>query len=136
MMTRRYSDLRMIETFEDRFEYLKLGGSVGQSTFGFDRYINQRFYHSAEWKSIRSHVVSRDNGCDLGVPGFEVNGALLIHHINPIGVDDIVHFDERILDPENLITTTQDTHNAIHYGDRSLLRLPVAPRRSGDTKLW
>lgn len=133
---RRYSELVVFDTFEDRFEYLKLGGSVGQSTFGFDRHINQRFYHSAEWKSIRTHVISRDNGCDLGIRGHEVNGALLIHHINPIDVSHIVHYDEEILDPENLITTTQDTHNAIHYGDRSLLRLPVAPRGPGDTKLW
>lgn len=124
------------ETFEDRFEYLKLGGSVGQSTFGFDRHINQRFYASREWKDLRHYVILRDNGCDLGVDGYEIHSNILIHHVNPISVDNIVHFDEWILDPEFLITTTKDTHNAIHYGDRSLLRIPAVPRGRGDTKLW
>lgn len=131
-----YSELRRIDTFEERFEYLKLGGTVGHSTFGFDRYLNQAFYTSREWKDIRRNVILRDNGCDLGIPGYEINGALLIHHINPMKVDDVVHREEWILDPEFLITTTQNTHNAIHYGDSSLLRTKFVERKPGDTRLW
>jgi hypothetical protein len=136
MMNRTYSELIQFPTFEDRFEYLKLGGSVGTSTFGFDRYINQIFYASYEWKSLRKHVILRDNGCDLGVPEYEINGELLIHHINPMVSDDITHREAWILDPEFLITTTKSTHNAIHYGDRSLLRLKFVERVPGDTRLW
>lgn len=136
MKTRTYSELRRIELFEDRFEYLKLGGSVGISTFGFDRYVNQSFYKSFEWKNTRQQVIIRDSGCDLGVFGYEINGALLIHHINPIDVEDILHREEWIINPEYLITTTQNTHNAIHYGDRSLLRKPFVARKRGDTRLW
>ena len=131
-----YSELRRIDTFEERFEYLKLGGTVGHSTFGFDRYLNQVFYTSREWKDIRRNVILRDNGCDLGIPGYEINGALLIHHINPMKVDDVVHREEWILDSEFLITTTQNTHNAIHYGDASLLRTKFVERKPGDTRLW
>lgn len=134
--TKRYSEMIREETFEGRFEYLKLNGIVGRETFGFDRYINQQFYARPEWKSVRRHVILRDNGCDLGVKGHEINGALLVHHINPIRIDNIIHSDDWILDPEFLICTTQLTHNAIHYGDKSQLRLPTAPRRPGDTKLW
>ena len=133
---RSYSELSRIDEFDDRFEYLKLGGSVGHATFGFDRHINQSFYRSSEWRMIRDQVILRDNGCDLGVSGYEINGALLIHHINPMESDDIVHDREWILDPEYLITTTQNTHNAIHYGDRSLLRKKFVPRTRGDTQLW
>lgn len=133
---RRYSELRRIETFEDRFEYLKLGGSVGYATFGFDRHVNQAFYASFEWKMLRQHVILRDNGCDLGVPGFEINGGLLIHHINPIELNDILQHEDWILDPEFLITTTHNTHNAIHYGDRSLLPTQFVERKAGDTRLW
>lgn len=136
MITRSYSQLVGIQTFEDRFEYLKLGGSVGHSTFGFDRWISQDFYRSADWRNVRRHVVLRDNGCDLGVRGYEINGSLLIHHINPMDPDDVIHGEEWILDPEYLITTTQNTHNAIHYGDRSLLVKPYVARRAGDTRLW
>jgi len=128
--------MRQRPTFEARYEYLKLGGSVGRSTFGFDRYINQQFYHSREWKDIRRQVILRDDGCDLGVAGHEVQGPVLIHHINPISIDDIVHGEQWIFDPEYLITTTHDTHNAIHYGDVTLLREPFKPRTPGDTKLW
>jgi hypothetical protein len=113
-----------------------LDGSVGQATFGFDRFINQRFYHSYEWKQVRNHVVVRDNGCDLGVPGYEIHGALLIHHINPILPEDIIHGEEWIFDPEYLITTTQKTHNAIHYGDERLLPKITLVRNPNDTKLW
>lgn len=133
---RTYSEMVREPTFEGRFEYLKLGGAVGSMTFGFDRYINQMFYGSREWKDIRQDVIYRDNGCDLGVKGHEIQGALLIHHINPIGVDDIKHREDWILDPNNLITTTQRTHNAIHYGDRNLILVPSEPRKPGDTKLW
>lgn len=133
---RTYSELSRIEAFEDRFDYLKLGGSVGRSTFGFDRHVNQAFYHSTEWRSARQYVILRDNACDLGVPGYEINGGILVHHINPMEVGNLVHNEEWVLDPEYLITTTQDTHNAIHFGDKSLLRRMPEERRRGDTKLW
>jgi hypothetical protein len=133
---RSYSELIQFLYFEERFEYLKLEGEVGRSTFGFDRYINQRFYTSYEWKRIRQRVIFRDNGCDLGVPGYEINGALLIHHINPMVVEDIIHGEEWILDPEYLITTTQNTHNAIHFGDERLLPRVVIERTPNDQKLW
>jgi hypothetical protein len=133
---RSYHELLNHETFEDRFEYLRLDGVVGDATFGSKRHINQSFYTSREWKGVRDLVVVRDNGCDLGVYGYEINGALVIHHINPIGVDDIVHGHEWVLDPNNLITTTKATHNAIHYGDSSLLRVPYQERSAGDTRLW
>lgn len=135
-MIRRYSELRHIPTFEERFEYLKLNGSVGRETFGFDRYINQRFYTSKEWRDIRHHVIARDLGLDLGAEGYEINSRILIHHMNPIVVDDILHKNDDILDPEFLITTCHNTHNAIHYGDSSLLPKPLVERSRGDTKLW
>jgi hypothetical protein len=124
------------ETFDDRFEYLKLGGQVGSSTFGFDRYLNQQFYASTQWKQVRNFVITRDLGCDLGVPGYEIFSELLVHHMDPMTNDDILHGEEWILDPEFLITTTHNTHNAIHYGDRSLMPKPVLERARGDTKLW
>lgn len=135
-MIRRYSELRRIDTFEERFRYLSLAGQVGEATFGFDRYMNQMFYRSREWKEVRNHVIVRDNGRDLGVEGYEIHGQLLIHHMNPMTPDDIRHGDDRIMDPEFLITTTHRTHNAIHYGDERLLPRPFVPRRRGDTQLW
>ena len=135
-MTRRYSELRHIPTFEERFDYLKLNGSVGRETFGFDRYINQRFYTSKEWRDVRHHVIARDLGLDLGAEGYEINSRILIHHMNPIVVDDILHKNDDILDPEFLITTCHNTHNAIHYGDSSLLPKPLVERSRGDTRLW
>lgn len=133
---RTYSDVRNLHTFEERFAYLKLGGSVGRSTFGFDRHINQRFYTSSEWKRARRAVILRDNGCDLGIIGREIHVDLLIHHINPMSVDDILHGEEWIFDPEYLITTTKETHNAIHYGV-DLQHPPVVTARTrGDTTLW
>lgn len=135
-MIRRYSELRHIPTFEERFGYLKLNGSVGRETFGFDRYINQRFYTSKEWRDIRHHVIARDLGLDLGAEGYEINSRILIHHMNPIVVDDILHKNDDIIDPEFLITTCHNTHNAIHYGDSSLLPKPLVERSRGDTKLW
>jgi hypothetical protein len=133
---RKYSELRRIETFEERFEYLSLAGQVGEATFGFDRYINQMFYRSREWKDVRHQVIVRDNGCDLGVAGYEIHSQLLIHHMNPMSPDDIRHDDDGILDPQFLITTTHRTHNAIHYGDARLLPRPHVERRPGDTLLW
>lgn len=136
-MIRTYTELRRFETFEDRFRYLKLRGSVGRPTFGFDRYLNQKFYTSREWKRTRNFVIDRDRSCDLGVPGYDIHTQLLIHHMNPIVVEDIVHGDPDILDPEFLITTTNQTHNAIHYGDeRHLPRQPIVVRAPGDTRLW
>ncbi len=135
-MTRTYTELSRYLDFEDRYEYLRLGGSVGHETFGFDRYMNQGFYASREWKDVRRHVILRDNGCDLGVEGFEIHQGLLVHHMNPMVSDDIRHGEDWILNPEYLITTTQNTHNAIHYGDRSLLTQQFVERHPGDTRLW
>ena len=118
---RTYSELKRLSTFDERYEYLRLGGAVGGSTFGFDRHVNQSFYSSLEWRTIRRDVILRDSGCDLGILGYEINGVPLVHHINPIAVDDIRDREDWILQPEYLITTTQQTHNAIHYGDESLL---------------
>lgn len=136
MRIRSYSELRRLETFEDRFQYLSLKGSVGASTFGFDRYLNQRFYTSKQWRDIRHHVIVRDEGCDLGVKDHEIYDRILIHHMNPITPEDITHGDSDILDPEFLITTCHATHNAIHYGDERLLPKPLVERSRGDTKLW
>jgi hypothetical protein len=135
-MIRSYSELRRIDEFEERWRYLALHGGVGVSTFGYDRYINQQFYTSSQWRQLRSHVISRDLGCDLGVEGYEIHSGILIHHMNPMDVDAIAHGDSSILDPEFLITTTLRTHNAIHYGDEKLLPRPYEERRPGDTKLW
>lgn len=133
---RCYSDLVQLETIEQRFEYLKLGGKVGKQTWGWDRYFNQRFYQSTEWKRVRDAVIIRDGGCDLGIPGFEVREKILIHHMNPIILEDLQHGNPQILDPEFLITTSDRTHQAIHYGDVSLLPVVPVERRPGDTKLW
>lgn len=136
MMIKSYRDLRRLKTFEERYDYLRLGGVVGRSTFGFDRYLNQTLYRSPEWKRVRNAVIIRDNGCDLGIPDRAINEQILIHHINPISIEDIENRASCVLDPDNLITTTLVTHNAIHYGDASqLIRLPTE-RRKGDTTLW
>lgn len=136
MRHRTYSELRRLITFEDRFRYLSLQGEVGQATFGFDRWINQEFYRSRQWRQARDAVVFRDGACDLGIPGYEIHHGLLVHHMNPMTPEDLESGEDWVLDPEYLITTTHRTHNAIHYGDESLLpRVPVA-RRPGDTKLW
>lgn len=133
---RTYSELSRLETFEERFQYLSLEGSVGAHTFGFDRWINQEFYTSREWKDVREDVIVRDQACDLGVVGYEIEARLVIHHMNPVLPNDIEDGEEWILDPEFLITTTHRTHNAIHYGDEGLLRKPFVERTPGDTKLW
>lgn len=136
MRTRSYRELRRFESFEDRFKYLSLKGQVGDSTFGWDRWMNQDFYSSREWRQIRNHVIARDNGCDLGVPGYEIHDRIYIHHMNPMTTQDLIHGNDAIIDPEFLITTTHRTHNAIHYGDERLLHRPLVQRRRGDTKLW
>lgn len=136
MRTRSYSELSQLETFEDRFEYLKLGGNVGRSTFGFDRYINQQFYQSREWSDVRGYIMVRDNGCDLGVFGYEIPDRALIHHMNPVDVEDLMHNAQIALDPEYLITTTHKTHNAIHYGSEIPRPMTVVERQPNDTTLW
>jgi hypothetical protein len=133
---RSYHELLDFDTFEERLEYLRLGGGVGRATFGFDRHLNQTFYTSPEWKSVRNLVIIRDNGCDLGVLGYEIHAELLIHHMNPISVGDIVNRENWILDPNFLISTTHNTHNAIHYGGRSPYPKVVTERTPNDTKLW
>lgn len=136
MKIRTYSELVKFKSFEERYRYLKLEGIVGVSTFGFDRYLNQAFYRSPEWKSARRLALIRDDGLDLAMRGYEINGPVLIHHMNPISQDDIELRNPKILDVEFLICTTPATHNAIHFGDETILpKLPVE-RRRGDTKLW
>ena len=140
MMTRKiirtYSELITMPTFEERFRYLKLGGKVGEDTFGFDRYINQVFYRSAKWKEIRDYVIIRDNGCDLGMEGHEIHQRILVHHMNPITKEDILRESEFLLDPEYMICTIKNTHDAIHYGDESLLITAPIERRKNDTCPW
>ena len=136
MMIKTYNQLCRLHTFEERFEYLKVSGIVGQSTFGFDRYLNQVLYHSGEWKRVRNLVIIRDESCDLGIPDREIFKDLMVHHIVPITMENIVHRDRCVFDLNNLITTSYNTHQAIHYGDEShLLTLPKE-RRKGDTLLW
>ena len=135
-MERTYSELRKIQTIEDRYEYLKVHSSVGVDTFGYDRWLNQAFYTSTVWRQVRYEVITRDNGCDLGVDGYEIHGHIIIHHMNPIQVRDIVSHATELIDPEFLISTSLTTHNAIHYGDARLLPRPFVPRQRGDTKLW
>lgn len=136
MRIKTYSELITLPTFEERFEYLQLKGTVGQETFGFDRYLNQILYNSKEWKSLRNKIIVRDNGCDLALEGFEIHGRILIHHINPITIDDVIKRREMVFDPENLICVTHNTHNAIHYGDKSLLITGPIKRRANDTCPW
>lgn len=135
-IVRSYSELEQLQTFEERFEYLKLGGGIGLETFGFDRHINQKFYSSKQWQDARNFVLVRDNGCDLGIPGYEIHVNPLIHHMNPMTVEDIVKGEDWILDPEFLITTTHRTHNDIHYGVEKLTPRVVTERSPGDTSLW
>ena len=136
MSIRTYSELIRLPTFEERFRYLQLNGQVGEDTFGFDRYINQRFYRSKEWLQVRDYVIVRDKGCDLGVEGYEIYGRILIHHLNPISVRDITDLSDFLLNPEYLISTTHLTHNAIHYGDESILMTAPIERSKNDTCPW
>lgn len=133
---RSYSEIITIDNFLDRFNYLKLGGSVGAETFGFDRYINQRFYTSREWMRVRDFVITRDFGCDLGVYGYEIYDKVYVHHMNPINVNDIKMNTDILLNPEYLITTSFNTHNAIHYGDINLLDIGYNERSPNDTCPW
>lgn len=136
MSIRTYSTLKQFTTFEDRYEYLRLKGAVGEATFGFDRYINQHFYRSPQWKRVRQAVIARDLGRDLGIEGYEIHDRVYVHHMNPMTAEHIEQGISDILDPEFLISVTHDTHNAIHYGDKSLLRQPYVERLPGDTRLW
>lgn len=133
---RSYSELRRFGTLEERFRYLRLGGGVGVETFGAERWVNQQFYTSRLWRQVRSAVIVRDEGCDLGISGLEIHERVIIHHMNPMSVGDIRAGDESILDPEFLVAVSHRTHNAIHYGDERLLPQPLVDRRPGDTKLW
>lgn len=136
MSIRTYSELSKLLTFEERFRYLSLDGKVGEETFGFDRYLNQMFYRSQKWKAVRDYVIVRDNGCDLGVEGYEIHGRIIIHHMNPITIRDIEKESDFLLDPEYLITTVHNTHNAIHYGDENLLIKAPIERSKNDTCPW
>lgn len=136
MRLRTYSELIQFDTFRDRFEYLKLNGIVGHPTFGFERYLNQRFYTSTQWKHVRNQVIARDLGMDLGVEGYEIHDRVIIHHMNPMVPEDLIDVEAHVLDPRYLITTTHRTHNAIHYGDSSQLLTEFAVRQAGDTRLW
>lgn len=135
-MRRSYSELAQLRSFEDRYNYLALNGSVGRATFGFDRYLNQRFYGSSQWRRIRHAVIARDGGCDLGVEGYDIHDRIYIHHLNPMTISDIERGDPSILDLDNLVAVTHQTHNAIHYGDETQIRRPFVERSPGDTKLW
>lgn len=136
MSIRCYSELIEIPTFEERYRYLRLNGSVGQDTFGFDRYMNQAFYQSREWKRVRDQVILRDNGCDLGVDGYTIYGKILIHHMNPITVKDIATVSNFLMNPEYLICVSHTTHNAIHYGDENLIPKGPIIRTPNDTCPW
>lgn len=131
-----YSELILLPTFKERFEYLKLSGVVGRDTFGFDRYLNQQFYRTSEWKKVRDAVIIRDNGCDLGVEGYEIYDRIIIHHMNPITANDIIKHSDWIVDPNQLICTSFRTHNAIHYGDISLIDKQPTIRKPNDTCPW
>lgn len=135
-LIRRYSELRRLNSFKERYEYLRLAGIIGESTFGFDRYLNQLLYTSAKWKKVRNEIIIRDNGCDLGVPGYDLKTKIIVHHMNPLTIKEVEEVSDDIFNPEYLICVSQRTHNAIHYGDASLLpHLPVE-RRPNDTCPW
>lgn len=136
MSIKCYSELITIPTFIERYRYLKIGGLVGADTFGHDRYLNQILYHSSEWLEFRDDIIIRDNGCDLACAGFELLDRILVHHINPITVEDVLRRDPKIFDPENVISTCLNTHNAIHYGDESKLILLPVERTRNDTCPW
>jgi len=136
MMTKTYRELKRLKTFEGRFNYLKLQGMVGEATFGWDRYLNQQLYHSTEWRTLRDEIIIRDDGCDLGIPGYEIHGIVVVHHMNPLTLEDIENGSFRVFDPDQLICVSHNTHMAIHYGDSSLLPRQLIERRPGDTTLW
>lgn len=136
MNYRCYRELSRIPTFKERFEYLKLGGLVGESTFGFERYMNQMLYTSSKWRRLRNQIIIRDNGCDLGLEGYEIPEKIIVHHMNPMTVDDLKDFSDDVFNPEYLICVSQLTHNAIHYGDDNLLPKKPIERKPGDTCPW
>ena len=136
MSIRTYSELITIQTFEERFEYLQLKGSVGKDTFGYDRYLNQVLYRSPEWKRLRNQIIIRDGGCDLACDGYDVYGKILIHHLNPITVEDVLTRSRKVFDPDNLVCVSHSTHNAIHYGDVDLLATGPIIRTKNDTCPW
>lgn len=133
---RNYQELILLNTFEERYKYLQLNCGVGDDTFGFDRFINQNFYRSRQWKSIRDFIIVRDNGCDLAVEGYEIHEKVIIHHMNPVSLEDIQTNSEFLMKPEFLISTTHSTHNAIHYGDEGLIIKPPIERVKNDTCPW
>lgn len=133
---RTYSELIQLPTFEERFDYLRLDGVVGKDTFGFDRYLNQQFYRSSEWKRIRNQVIVRDNGCDLGIDDCGIHGRILIHHMNPISIEDLQRMSDFLMNPEYLICVSHRTHNAIHYGDERLIVTAPIERSQNDTCPW
>lgn len=133
---RTYSELVKLNTFEDRFNYLKLNGKVGEETFGFDRWLNQNFYKSNEWKRIRDQVIIRDNGCDMALEGYDIFSKIFVHHMNPINQSDLIHSTDFLINPEYLVCVSYDTHNAIHYGDISLLQTDPIVRKPNDTCPW
>lgn len=136
-MIRAYQHLQSLPTFEERFQYLKLDGKIGKETFGFDRYFNQKFYRSTEWKQIRNYVIARDQGCDLAIFDRQIVGRVYVHHMNPISLEDIKDATDYLLNPEYLVCVSKETHDAIHYGDGSLLiSTKLTERSPGDTKLW
>lgn len=136
MSIKTFSELIEIPTFEERFEYLKLDGFVGEETFGFDRYLNQNFYRSYEWRQLRNQIIIRDNGCDLACEDRDIFGRVIIHHMNPISTDDLIHNSDFLMNPEYLICTTKQTHDAIHYGNKDSLILTPRERTPGDTIPW
>lgn len=136
MMNKSYHELLSYKTFEERFEYLKLYGVVGETIFGFNRFMNQSFYTSRQWRSARSQVIIRDDGCNLGCPDRPIAGRIQVHHINPVTLEMLENGDPMLFDLNNLICTDENTHRAIHYGDASLLQQDYIPRKPGDTKLW
>ena len=135
-MIRTYSELITFPTFEERYRYLRLEGKVGEDTFGFDRWLNQSFYKDPEWRAIRDKIIIRDNGCDLGIPGREIYSRIIVHHMNPITKDDILSRSTFLLNPEYLICTVKNTHDAIHYGDEGLLIKAPIERTKNDTCPW
>lgn len=136
MNLRRYSELKRLKTFEERYEYLRIGGLIGESTFGFERYLNQQLYTSQRWRQLRNEIIIRDNGCDLGIEGRDIYDKIIIHHMNPLTRDQMQEPDESMFDPEYLICVSLNTHNAIHYGDAGLLQKDYIPRRPNDTCPW
>lgn len=136
MSIRTYSELITIPTFEERFEYLQLKGSVGKDTFGYDRYLNQVLYRSPEWKRLRNQIIIRDGGCDLACDGYDIYDKVLIHHLNPITVEDVLARSRKVFDPDNLVCVSHNTHNAIHYGDMDLLVTGPIIRTKNDTCPW